>query len=192
MRVLVLIACFVCLAIVVAPARGHQLERPKPVSKMTVQERERFQERALAHARGTVRFFERHGRYTGLSAKARASFRFHLAMVRWVVRELRETRLLLRRRLMGDLDAWLCIHRYEGAWNDPNAPYYGGLQMDWAFMSTYGHRALGFSSWSALLAAKGTADRWSPAEQIIVAEYARRSGRGYGPWPNTARRCGLI
>ena len=25
---------------------------------------------------------------------------------------------------------WLCIHRFEGAWNDPNAPYYGGLQMD--------------------------------------------------------------
>ena len=29
---------------------------------------------------------------------------------------------------------WMCIHRYEGSWNDPNGPYYGGLQMDMSFM----------------------------------------------------------
>src|SRR5438105_3165592 len=23
--------------------------------------------------------------------------------------------------------AWLCIHRYEGAWSDGGSPYYGGL-----------------------------------------------------------------
>src|SRR5207342_965402 len=34
--------------------------------------------------------------------------------------------------------AFACIHRYEGSWTDPNAPYYGGLQMDYTFMSTYG------------------------------------------------------
>src|SRR5437762_10004329 len=32
--------------------------------------------------------------------------------------------------------AWLCIHRYEGSWTDPNAPYYGGLQMDVQFQRT--------------------------------------------------------
>ena len=79
--------------------------------------------------------------------------------------------------------AWLCIHRYEGAWNDPNPPYYGGLQMDWSFMRTYG----GF-----LLRKKGTADNWTPLEQMWVAERAYRSGRGFYPWPNTARYCGLI
>ncbi len=36
------------------------------------------------------------------------------------------------------LRAWLCIHRYEGSWHDPGAPYYGGLQMDYAFQQTYG------------------------------------------------------
>jgi len=36
---------------------------------------------------------------------------------------------------------WLCIHHYEGAWNDPNPPYYGGLQMDLGFQRTYGGRA---------------------------------------------------
>jgi hypothetical protein len=78
---------------------------------------------------------------------------------------------------------WLCIHRYEGAWDDPNAPYYGGLQMDLGFQRTYGHD---------LLRRKGTADRWTPLEQMWVAERAHRSGRGYYPWPNTARYCGLI
>ena len=34
--------------------------------------------------------------------------------------------------------AWLCIQRFEGAWNDPNPPYYGGLQMDITFQRLYG------------------------------------------------------
>lgn len=79
--------------------------------------------------------------------------------------------------------AWLCIHRYEGAWNDPNAPYYGGLQMDITFQRTYGRY---------LLRRKGTANRWTPAEQMWTAEKALRAGRGFYPWPNTARRCGLL
>ena len=79
--------------------------------------------------------------------------------------------------------AWMCIHRYEGAWNDPNPPYYGGLQMDYSFMRTYG---------GELLRRKGTADKWTPLEQIWVAHKAYRSGRGFYPWPNTARYCGLI
>jgi hypothetical protein len=81
------------------------------------------------------------------------------------------------------LKDWLCIHHYEGAWNDPNAPYYGGLQMDWSFMQAYGPE---------LLKTKGTADHWTPLEQIWVAERAYESGRGFYPWPNTARWCGLI
>jgi hypothetical protein len=78
---------------------------------------------------------------------------------------------------------WLCIHRYEGSWTDPNAPYYGGLQMDLSFQRTYARR---------LLRRKGTADHWTPLEQMWAAERAHRSGRGFYPWPNTARYCGLI
>lgn len=80
------------------------------------------------------------------------------------------------------LSDWLCIHHYEGAWNDPNRPYWGGLQMDLTFQATYG-------SW--LLRHKGTADHWTPLEQIWVAERAYKS-RGFNPWPNTARDCGLL
>ncbi len=79
---------------------------------------------------------------------------------------------------------WLCIQRHEGPWraNTGNG-YYGGLQMDLAFQRRYG---------AALLRRKGRAHRWTPLEQIWVAERARRSGRGFYPWPNTARACGLI
>jgi hypothetical protein len=79
--------------------------------------------------------------------------------------------------------AWQCIHSYEGSWSDRGAPYYGGLQMDMAFMRHYG---------ASLLRRKGTADNWTPLEQMWVAEKAYRSGRGFYPWPNTARFCGLI
>ena len=81
------------------------------------------------------------------------------------------------------LRAWLCIHHYEGSWTDAGAPYYGGLQMDLGFQRRYG---------AQLLRTKGTADHWLPLEQIWVAERAHRSGRGFYPWPNTARYCGLI
>ena len=79
--------------------------------------------------------------------------------------------------------AWLCIHRYEGAWTDPDPPYYGGLQMDLSFQRIYS---------SGLLRRKGTANHWTPLEQMWTAERAHRSGRGFYPWPNTARYCGLI
>jgi len=79
--------------------------------------------------------------------------------------------------------AWLCIHRYEGSWRDSGDPYWGGLQMDRGFMSGYAPR---------YLLRRGFANRWSPLEQMWVAERAYRSGRGFYAWPNTARYCGLI
>ena len=77
---------------------------------------------------------------------------------------------------------WLCIKRHEGAWNDSGDPYWGGLQMDRTFMRTYAP--------SALLK-RGWANRWSALEQMWVAERAHRT-RGFYPWPNTARYCGLL
>ena len=80
------------------------------------------------------------------------------------------------------LNAWMCIHQFEGSWTDSGSPYWGGLQMDLSFQATYG-------GW--LLRHKGTADHWSPLEQIWVAVRASRS-RGFSPWPNTARYCGML
>ena len=79
---------------------------------------------------------------------------------------------------------WLCIHRYEGAWtSNTGNGYYGGLQMNLSFQRAYA---------PSLLRRKGTADRWTPLEQMWTAERAHQSGRGFYPWPNTARYCGLI
>ena len=80
--------------------------------------------------------------------------------------------------------AFLCIHRYEGAWNaNTGNGYYGGLQMDRRFQSLYG---------SDYVARWGTADNWPAWAQLQAAVRAYQSGRGFYPWPNTARVCGLI
>jgi len=83
---------------------------------------------------------------------------------------------------------WRCIHRYERdpaqGWRTRTGNgFYGGLQMNMAFQQTYGPE---------LLRRKGTANNWTAIEQMWVAERAYRAGRGFYPWPNTARYCGLI
>ena len=79
--------------------------------------------------------------------------------------------------------AWRCLQSYEGAWKDSGDPYWGGLQMDRSFMRAYAPRHL---------LRRGWADRWSAVEQMWVGERALRAGRGFYPWPSTARICGLI
>ena len=79
--------------------------------------------------------------------------------------------------------ALVCIHGYEGAWNSNTGNgYYGGLQQDLGFQRKY-------APW--LVQHKGTADNWTPLEQIWTAEKAVQT-RGFWPWPNTARLCGLL
>ena len=81
--------------------------------------------------------------------------------------------------------AWMCIARYESGttWTlTDSSPYYGGLQMDREFQRAYA---------PALYRAKGTADHWTAEEQMLAAERALPS-RGFTPWPNTARMCGLL
>jgi hypothetical protein len=81
-------------------------------------------------------------------------------------------------------DAFLCIHSYEGAWtSNTGNGYYGGLQMDWSFMRRYGADYV--RQW-------GSADNWPVEAQLAAAVRAHRSGRGFTPWPNTARACGLL
>ena len=80
-----------------------------------------------------------------------------------------------------NLRAWNCIHHYEGSWGDPDAPYWGGLQMDYSFQSAYG-------AW--LLKHEGTANHWSPLEQIWTGVRAWRV-RGFAPWSTTAHACGV-
>jgi hypothetical protein len=80
----------------------------------------------------------------------------------------------------------MCIHSHEAGWTNHDTGHnghYGGLQMSFDFMRGYAPE---------LYAAKGTADRWTPLEQMWVAERAWASGRGFHPWPETAHMCGLV
>jgi hypothetical protein len=189
--VAVAVACAVGAVTLVRPAAAEE-----GVSQPTVTEAE-TRERKLAAARAAsqVRTIKRYRKQTwgwqklmrtpltptsnGNLMASDPEYR------RWVLELWRKRELAARRKAHNPprLGAWKCIQRHEGPWNDPHAPYYGGLQMDITFQRLYG---------AELLRRKGTADNWTPLEQIWVAERAYRSGRGFYPWPNTARACGLI
>lgn len=80
-------------------------------------------------------------------------------------------------------EKWRCIHEHEGAWNSNTGNgYYGGLQMDTGFMHDYGRE---------FIARWGYAHNWPVWAQLAAAERAYHSGRGFGPWPNTRRMCGV-
>lgn len=114
-----------------------------------------------------------------------------LEQVRALRREVRTLRASLH-----DRDAYraegnryraefLCIAGHESGrrWDIATGNgYYGGLQMDRSFQKTYGPE---------LYFRKGTANHWTADEQIAVASRAVPS-RGFTPWPNTGRMCGLI
>lgn len=119
---------------------------------------------------------------TAYSASAKA-FR-SVAYRRWVVNLWRRRAVRAKQHALNPphKTQWLCIHRHEASWSDPDAPFYGGLQMNHEFQATFGR---------ALLRVKGTADHWTPLEQMWVAERAFKR-RGFWPWPNTARYCGLL
>lgn len=110
-----------------------------------------------------------------------------------VKRELAEARLELRRGFRLPTGHWLdgaflCIHRFErgsdGWQTDTGNGYRGGLQMDRSFASTYA------PPWVKETFGWNPA-RWPASVQIAVSIRAWVS-RGFNPWPNTARECGLL
>jgi hypothetical protein len=123
-----------------------------------------------------------HARVVALAHQLRVErgrFRSEMARLRRLLRQARTSPVYYRSPRQW---AWECIHRYEGAWNDPNPPYFGGLQMDMNFQRAYGPE---------FLRRYGTADRWPPGAQMLAADRAWRV-RGFSPWPATARLCGLL
>ncbi len=123
-----------------------------------------FASARAANARGTLRLWQRRSAAAALAVALHAARQ--PAMPGWLA------------------DDFNCIHRYEGAWtSNTGNGYYGGLQMDLEFQHLYG---------ADYLARFGTADAWPSWAQLQAAARAYASGRGFGPWPNTARACGLI
>jgi hypothetical protein len=75
-----------------------------------------------------------------------------------------------------------CVKSKEGAWtSNTGNGYYGGFQADMNFQRAYGPEYL--RRW-------GTANNWPPIAQIHMAWRGWRA-RGWQPWPNTSRMCGL-
>lgn len=169
-----------------APAGPRAVAGPKALERA-----DRLARGSMVLLEGIERFRDRTWRWQRLMGRARTPYggsaerSRDLAYRRWVIGLWRLRAARARRQAANPPHErqWLCIQRYEGGWRDPNPPYWGGLQMDLSFQRSYG---------GELLRRKGTADNWTPLEQMWVAERAHRSGRGFTPWPNTARYCGLL
>lgn len=108
-----------------------------------------------------------------------------IGYLNWLYRDYRSHTSYYRYLRSVRLPGLMCIHSHEGAWNSYNpAGYYGGLQMDWTFMRTYGWDMLRKYHWH-------DARYWSPADQLAVASRAV-AHRGFWPWANSAYACGLL
>lgn len=84
---------------------------------------------------------------------------------------------------VGWLRSALCVHHFEGTWDDTRNPVDdGGMQMDQSFQQSYG--PVFYQRW-------GRAYHWPVWAQLYTA-YQGWKVRGWYPWPNTARYCGLI
>ncbi len=178
---LAVLAAFLASVVPKAAAREQRPVRAVAINRAQLQ---LVLGRILEHRDETWRWQRlMHERRTPYAGSARWSF--SLGYRRWVLDVWQRRALRARARAQNPPRKrdWLCIHGYEAAWDDPDPPYFGVLQMDLEFQRTYGPE---------LLRAKGTADKWTPLEQIWVAVRAYRRGRGFYPWPNTARYCGLI
>jgi hypothetical protein len=168
---LAVVAATIATVALASPAQARGIDRVSLSTILRQTDRYMVETRAIHHVTGRLR----RGRFYRIDRRHPEK-----SYVVWSGRLTRARRVL---NSPPHRQAWECIHRYEGSWTDSGGPYYGGLQMDWGFMNTYG-------GW--LLARRGPANRWSPAQQMWVAERALQHGRGFYPWPNSARMCGLI
>jgi hypothetical protein len=169
----------IAVTVAVTPAKAAQMRLPhKPFTTMTRTQMIHYLKLQRFHDKAIIRFWRNHRQLQSASA---------VKQVKWAQRSLRIVqgnlhKLLTPRISGGHTAALMCIHSYEGSWTDPGSPYWGGLQMDMNFQSTYGPEFL--NRW-------GTADNWPVWAQLRAAERAI-AVRGFSPWPNTARYCGLL
>jgi hypothetical protein len=140
-------------------------------------------------ARKALRFYSRriseHRQKMGLGPHDALVLKVNLRCPRYLAhvlkRKAKAARLAFERWFERTYEKWACIHRHEGRWDDPNPPHYGGLQFDDSFQRTYGPEF--YRRW-------GDAGNWPVYAQLLAAERAYRT-RGFGPWPNTRRMCGV-
>jgi hypothetical protein len=161
---------------------AHKLE---PKAKL------RFAKKLEWEARSTIRFFQRHLWIVLAPATSKKAYR-HTSHARKMLTHARNLKAEALKELVALRDLWTpahdalweCIHNGEGSWTDPNAPYYGGLQMSPGWSNSYapGH---GFAYY---------ANEDTPLKQKQAAEIGYQNN-GYstkwlrGQWPNTSPPC---
>jgi hypothetical protein len=70
----------------------------------------------------------------------------------------------------------LCVHRHEGSWRDPDAPYYGGMQF-------------ALSTWKRA-GGRGYPHHATVREQLYRSWVIwRKNGGRWNEWPTYARYC---
>ena len=183
MKTASVLAALATIAVALVPQAGARKEVARHQDALVRLQLGRLLDRIQYHRDQTWRWqrvmLQRRTRYSATAERVRS-----VAYREWVMRLWLQRALQAKQRALSPPHKreWLCIHRFEGRWTDPNPPYYGGLQMDREFQATYA---------AGLMRRKGTADHWTPLEQMWVAERAFKT-RGFWPWPNTARSCRLL
>lgn len=129
----------------------------------------------LHHGNTTLRFLA-HNRNVGTKRSRKAVRRSAHYLVYYGYKQIHQAN---SRLLPPHYYGWICIHENEAAWNDANAPYYGGLQMSWNWMKSV---------------PGGDAGKLDPLVQIWIAErVSAKQGFTYkwmkGQWPNTYPPC---
>jgi hypothetical protein len=175
---------FAVMVVLFGRAWNHELARGSVLS-------ERVTERSSSASGGPARL-----------VGARSESTYQGRTVRWWARRAVQARkdanarkqTILRLRQAQAKNAahffsWLrgaeCVHSKErgadGWATRTGNGYYGGMQADLSFQRAYGRPYL---KW-------GTADRWPMWAQLHMA-YNGWIARGWEPWPNTAKACGLL
>lgn len=168
------------IGVMTSTANASVLQLPhKPFNHMTRTEKIHYLKRQKWHDNSIIRWSHHHRIL--VSAKVAHDVKWAQQSLRIVQKNLRALLRPVVSASSGVIAGLLCIHSHEGAWNDPNSPYWGGLQMDLSFQTTYGSEF--YRRW-------GTADKW-PVWAQLQAGVRGYNARGWAPWPNTARLCGL-
>lgn len=180
------IVAMVCLIFIIAAATTAQAA---PTSKTQLELR-------LHKSESVVRFFKNHiwllatrsercsdVPWTRSCKIARRVYAHHKARVEKLRRQL-DPYLAERQAALAwwESSGAQCVKSKEGGWgSNTGNGYYGGFQADHSFQRAYGYE---------FYISYGTANNWQPWQQIIMA-YRGWKSRGWQPWPNTSRMCGL-
>lgn len=159
----------------IGATKANSITRKKCSNRQTAQAQLRCGQENVRRGTTTLHFLRRHKK-VGTSKSRKSVRRSAHYVINYGYRHIQRANY---RMLPAHYNGWVCIHQREAAWNDANAPYYGGLQMSWNWMKAV---------------PGGDAGKLSPLHQMRIAErVSATQGFSYdwmhGQWPNTYPPC---